>query len=175
MKCIVVMVLLMLNALVLAGGNEEQRPHRVCGAMPVPGAVVIEIPEDRTSQDSRASVLSDIPTKEILEEAMQRIAEIADQQRASESRPFDQESGTVCSRLFLKCHNALGKLKPCAVPLIFMGGVSTITADAIIYAGGSDTQTAGYVSLGVMVCTIIATGVYICCKHHHRKMLETAP
>lgn len=152
--------------------SQAKRPPAVSEAMPVPGCVVINIPEERTSVDSRASILSDIPTNEILQEAIERLAGIAEEQQVTgESHAAEPVIASICLRSFLQCHKMLGQVKPCVTALIFIGGVSTIVADAIIYAGGSDTQTAGYVAFSVMAAMVTLTALYLGFKRYYRNSL----
>ena len=160
------------QSLAMEAPPKANRPSATSEAMPVPGCVVISIPEERTSIDSRASRLSDIPTNEILQEAIERLAEIAvEQQVTRETLVLEPVIGSICLRSFLQCHKMLRQVKPCATALIFIGGVSTIVADAIVYAGGADTQTAGYVALSAMAAMIVLTSLYLGCKLYYRNSL----
>ena len=138
----------------------------------IPGSVIVPLGNDgRNSPTSVKSNLSQIPTTELLEELRDRLVVGANDIEENPEQEATKPEAEGCT-LYVFVRNQLKRIKPYALPVIFIGGTTTILADAISYAGEKRPEIAATLALAAMVTGSSIAVIFGICRYCHYKRLR---
>ena len=136
----------------------------------VMGGVIIPIEDDESeASDSTSSLLAQISDEQLFLEVTRRLKRV---NKVIEQREMPQSDNTCAQgfRAYLFLKDKIKAIKPYTMPIILMGGITTILADAITY--GAPEIIANTLALGTMGTGISMALIYALCRYYHYHCLK---